>query len=225
MQIGSIALLVVLSAVPLMAGPVADKIREHVLATFDLDPELTGIVCRPEIDSMTMDSATHIMINCRAYPPPQGTLMIKVILQDPSGDEHAIATSVEVHNYQKVLVATRRIKSREPLGPSDFTLKIMEIDQLPGEPVGDYEAIEGMRAAQTISSGRILVDRMLEPIPVVSRGDRVRILYQSPWLRVESFGIAKADAVEGELVEVKNEISGKLIYGRAAADGTVCVER
>ena len=209
----------------LYAGPITDKITEHLITTFDFDHKMTEIECRPEIDTLKLTDSTEIIISCREYPAPRGYFPVKVLLQDGRGRIRSISTSVNVNHFENVLVAKNRVKSREQISRFDFTTERVEVNKIIGNPIKDLADLDGMQAAKTISKGKILTEEMIEPIPVIKRGERVKILYESENLRVEAYGIARKDAIEGEMVEVKNSASGQNVFGRAAADGAVIVER
>lgn len=206
------------------AGRIADKIENHVITTFKFDPELTQVNCRPAIDSLMLTDSTEIIVSCREYPIPKGYFPLKVILQNGSGEVKSISTSVEIKFYQDVLLAKRKLKSRTSLSQLDFVFERVEVNNLVGEAVEDFNEVDGMRASKTISKGKILTRNMLEPIPIIKKGERVRIVYKSANLKIESYGIARKNAVAGEMVEVKNTASGKKIYGRAESAGIVMVE-
>jgi flagella basal body P-ring formation protein FlgA len=209
----------------LKAGQITDAIREHLLTTFKFDPEMTEIDCRPGLDSITLTDTTEVIVSCREYPIPSGYFPLKVLLQDGSGEIRNISTSVDISFFEKVLVSKGRIKSRVPLSRGDFTIERIEVGNLIGDPISDYTLLEGMRASKTIQRGKALTEEMIEPIPVIKRGERVKLIYESGNLRVEAYGIARKDAVKGEMVEVKNTSSGKQICGRAVSEGIVMVER
>ena len=212
-------------SINLQAGAVSDEIKNHVLQTFDFDPELTEIVCRYEMDTLSISDSTDIIVSCREYPIPRGYFPLKVLLQEGSGQIRTLSTSVDILFFEDVLIAKDKIKRNELLSRSDFEFARIEVSKLVGDPVSDLASLDGMRATKTIPEGKILVENMMEPVPVVEKGERVRIVYESGNLKIESYGIAKKDAIEGEMVEVKNTSSGKKVYARAVSDGLVMVER
>lgn len=209
----------------LSAGQISDEIRQHLQTTFKFDPDMTEIACRPMLDSIMLTDSTEIIVSCREYPIPRGYFPVKVLLQNGSGEIRNISTSVDISFFEKVLVSKGRIKSRESLSRNDFTIERVEVGNLIGEPISDFATLEGMRASKTIQRGKALTEEMIEPIPVIKRGERVKLIYESGSLRVEAYGIARKDAVKGEMVEVKNTDSGKKIFGRAVSEGIVLVER
>lgn len=209
----------------LNAGPISDAITSHIIKTFNFDQDMTEIECRPEIDTITISDSTQIIVSCREYPTPNGYFPVKVLLQDGSGAIRTLGTSIDVRLYENVLVAKNRVKSRDPISASDFMIERVETNKLVGNPIRDFSDLEGMQASKTISKGKILTEEMLELIPVVKRGERVKIVYESGVLHVESYGIAKKDAVAGEMVEVQNTASGRKVFGRASDVGIVVVER
>jgi len=224
LRIGCVLFILLVSVSSLQAGEISDAIRDHILATFDLDADMTEIEIRTHLDSIQLSDSTEIIISCREYPEPRGYFPLKVLLQEGSGEVRSISSAVDVKHFENVYVAKSRVKSREPLSSGDFTIERIEIDKFAGNPIKDLSILDGMQASKTISRGKILVENMLEPIPVVRRGERVRIIYNSGTLTIESTGIARKDAIEGEMVEVKNTASGKKIYGRASGEGLVMVE-
>jgi len=209
----------------LTAGRITDNIKNHLIETFNFDPRMTEISCRPELDTINVSDTTEIAVSCREYPIPSGYFPLKILLQEGSGSIRAISTSVDISFYENVLVSKTRIKSRDAVSRSDFDIERVKVNDIVGNPLMDYAQIKGMRASKTISRGKVVTEEMIEPIPIIKRGERIKLVYESANLRIETYGIAKSDAVEGEIVEVKNSASGKRISGRAVAPGIIFVER
>jgi flagella basal body P-ring formation protein FlgA len=81
----------------------------------------------------------------------------------------------------------------------------------------------GQFARTNLRAGALAHRSSLQPPKLVTRGQRVTIIYQSGALRVTAQGESVIDGVEGQWVPVKNLSSGKSVKARVVAPGLVQV--
>ncbi|MDQ7031740.1 MAG: flagellar basal body P-ring formation chaperone FlgA [Desulfonauticus sp.] len=77
------------------------------------------------------------------------------------------------------------------------------------------------RVKRSLGLGEIITLNKLERMPMVSRGEKVTILYQSQSVLLESEGIALEDGMLGQEIKVRNTGSGRIIFGRIIGEGKV----
>jgi flagella basal body P-ring formation protein FlgA len=80
-------------------------------------------------------------------------------------------------------------------------------------------------ALRSVAAGGILHDRMLRAIPVVARGDQVRIHYIGERVKISVLGVARDNGGSGERIWVENLQTGKLIRAAVSGKGSVVVHQ
>lgn len=91
-------------------------------------------------------------------------------------------------------------------------------------PFFNSEELIGMRAKRTIHSGRVLDKRDIETLPIINKGELVKIFANKGSMFLSTSGIAKMDGRLGDIIQIENINSKKLIYCRVNSPGVVTVE-
>ncbi|NLY89387.1 MAG: flagellar basal body P-ring formation protein FlgA [Firmicutes bacterium] len=118
----------------------------------------------------------------------------------------------------EVFVAGRDLERLTVLTAADYRREIREVtgDELLTPPVpGAY------RTTRPIRAGRILKARDLEPVPVICKGSKVRIIARGKAFFAAVDGLAQEDGGLGQEIAVKNIESGKVIRATVTGSGEV----
>ena len=91
-----------------------------------------------------------------------------------------------------------------------------ELYALPGAAIG-------RTARRTLLPNQPIPREAIRGTPVILSGQATRLVYQVGGLRVTADGLALNSAAVGEVVQVRNLISGTTVTGIAAADRSVSV--
>lgn len=142
---------------------------------------------------------------------------------DPAHGPWTVSVAARVELFQQVVVATRDLRAGEVVDRSDVALEERSLTGLLGEPLRGEEEALGRRLRGSVKAGTILTRRFLEEVPLVRRGDLVRIVAAVGAVRVETEGRALESASLGESVLVRNAGSGKTVRGLVVARGEVLV--
>lgn len=113
--------------------------------------------------------------------------------------------------YAEVAVAARPIARGQELGPEDVRLERRRITRLAPAPLRGVQELAGLRARRPLGSGAVLSPDAVEPVPLVQRGDLVRLLAAGRLFRVAVEAQALEDGVRGKRIRVKNLNSGKVL--------------
>jgi len=84
-------------------------------------------------------------------------------------------------------------------------------------------AIQGLQARRTVGIGDIITEKHVEKIPVVRRGDAIRLIARAGRMSMSAVGEALQDGGIGDRIRVKNSDSGKVVYGQVLEDGAIQV--
>ncbi len=147
---------------------------------------------------------------------------------DPNGIEVEIVVgerdvTVEIADAQVGLVARRSIARGEQVSGGDFELFPLESAAHRRHALSDPAEVEGMRARRNVPAGTPVRISWFEAIPLVRRGEPVRMRFENDGLRIEATGVAREDGFVGDLVRVQNTSSRTEVVGRVDSEGVIHV--
>lgn len=130
----------------------------------------------------------------------------------------------KVEVYREVVCAFRSIGRGEIIS-SEACLQMVKrpLSKLRGKVFIEPETIIGFAASKSIRPGQVITKRMLTRPRVISRGKRVMIVAQSPFIKIKTPGVAMQDGAAGDMVVVKNIMSKKDITAMVLNEKTVKV--
>jgi flagella basal body P-ring formation protein FlgA len=138
-----------------------------------------------------------------------------LIAAESGGKEHArLWVKAEVRVFAEVVVSSQSLASQEIVKIGDVRLERREVSGLDGRPFYRIDDVVGQQVARSILVNETLTQKRLERPTVLRRGSAVTLLYETGTLRVETPGVAQENGRTGELIQVKNSSSGKLLSGR-----------
>lgn len=125
-----------------------------------------------------------------------------------------------VEAMAQIVVCTASLKRGEILRPQDLTTALMDISAIdnPGFAPNDFI---GKKLQRSLRVGSPVLLSMVESLPIVRRGERVKIVVNSGPLHLTATGLAGSDGVLDEMIQVRNINSNKMVYCRVAAPGLV----
>jgi flagellar basal body P-ring formation protein FlgA len=148
-----------------------------------------------------------------------------LIAAESGGNEHArLWVKAEVRVFEDVVVSSQPLASQEIVKPGDVRLERREISGLQARPFYVLSEAIGQQVARSIAVNETLTQKKLERPTVVRRGSAVSLVYETGALRVETPGIVEEHGKIGDLVQVKNASSGKLLRGRVVDGRNVRID-
>jgi flagella basal body P-ring formation protein FlgA len=137
-----------------------------------------------------------------------------LIAADVVGKEPArFWVKAEVRVFEEVVVTSQPLAFRDMIKSTDIRLERRDISTLHARPFFRIEEVVGQQAGRPIPANETLTQRNLERPPVVRRGNPVVLVYETSGLRAETPGIAEENGRPGEMIQVKNTASSKLLRG------------
>jgi len=124
-----------------------------------------------------------------------------------------------------VLVASGTIQRGEEFTNENSTTQVIDITNFAYTPLRQLPKAGTMTAMRTVSAGNILHDKMLRAIPIVARGDQVRINFVGERIKVSVLGVARDNGGSGDRIWVENLQTGKLIRAAVTGRGSVAVHQ
>ncbi len=133
------------------------------------------------------------------------------------------AASVFLDLWTNVPCAARPLSRKEALGPDNITHVRRNAAYLSGE-VWDGRNFN-LRVIRPVGEDQVLYESNLEHVPLVSKGDKVTLLFQGKYVRLEVPVRALADGAAGESIPVRNMQSQRQVTARVRDARTVVVGR
>ena len=126
----------------------------------------------------------------------------------------------KVEAIADIVVAGQALPKGSILRPEMLALAPADISEL-AAPQFDPNDLLGMKLTRNLRAGSPVLAGMVESLPVVRRGEKVKMVLTSGALHLTATGLAHSDGRIDEMIRVQNLSSNKLIYCRVAAPGIV----
>jgi flagella basal body P-ring formation protein FlgA len=199
--------------------------RQYIINRFRLDPESITVSMRGSKSFDCMIPGDSLDVYAITDAPPRGSYSLKFDIVRDGAIIKTVSTSVDVSIWEDVYTATRRIKRGEPVSLSDLAVERRDITRVFDKVVTSAGDFDGMRASKSIHAGKPIERDLLEPIPVINRGDEVVIKCDVGALEISTTGIAKEDGLAGDQITVQNKDTNQRINAEVLSPGVVIVRR
>lgn len=120
-------------------------------------------------------------------------------------------------------VAAVTLHKGEVIAEGGIVMKRQDVGGLQ-KPFTSKEQLLGMVVARTVNAGTVLEQVHIAQPPVIKGGEMVKILARKGAMQLSTSGLAKTDGRQGEMIQVKNISSNKMIRCRVDGPGVVSVE-
>jgi len=131
-----------------------------------------------------------------------------------------VSLGVNISVYDSVWVAVDRIGRGEVVHKNNIKREYREVTDLHSLPL-NLSQLMGLEARQTIVADRIMVGKLLIQKPIVLLGQSVTIRSLKKGIEIEFKGVARQNGKLGQVIQVKNLMSHKLIRARIIDENTL----
>lgn len=91
--------------------------------------------------------------------------------------------------------------------------------------VKEHSQIVGKVAGRTLVPLRPILLKSLRNPHLVKAGKPTRLVYEAGALQISTLGVPLSDGEAGDMVQVRNLDSGKILYARVSGDGSLRVSK
>lgn len=149
-----------------------------------------------------------------------------LIAAESGGREQArLWVKADLRIFEEVVVSSQPMLFNEIVTGKEVRLERRDVSGLNARPFYRLDDVVGQQVSRSISVNETLTQRSLDPPTVMRRGSAVMLVYETGSLRVQTPGTADENGRAGELIQVKNPSSGKLLRGRVLDGRTVRIDR
>jgi flagella basal body P-ring formation protein FlgA len=118
----------------------------------------------------------------------------------------------DIIRYTRVPVLKNPVERNHIFQEDDLSVNFVEVSwRMNEKPVSIAEAV-GKRAKRYIPQGRVLTDSMIEPVPVIKRGDKVNMKVENKNISLTIPVISQGKGSEGDIIKVRDTFSNKYYY-------------
>jgi flagella basal body P-ring formation protein FlgA len=135
----------------------------------------------------------------------------------------SIFLSAIIKSYQTVVVLSQPVQRGEIITRQHLAVEKREVSNLRDDFVTEPEKIENKQAMRQLTAGTILSLRNVVEPKIIKRGDKIVISTTKPEFSIKMNGLAMMDGIKGQLIQVKNQNSGRIVNATVVEPGLVSV--
>ncbi|WP_448583349.1 flagellar basal body P-ring formation chaperone FlgA [Thermocrinis sp.] len=135
-------------------------------------------------------------------------------------EKKRINAVLSVYWKVKFFVAKQDIPKGTALSAELFVEEERWLRSIPNDFRLNREELENYQASVHIPKGSILRRSIIKPLPVVERGDVVKLIFHSGNIEITTYGTALDRGEVGKIVRVKTQ-AGKIMKGKVIDRGVV----
>lgn len=124
-----------------------------------------------------------------------------------------------------VAVPKRDMKRGEKIFASDVAYQLMDISDLPYEPLDKSMLLKRTEVDGYLRKGLVIAQSRIKKQADITRGSDVRIVYKNGKIAISTQGRARQDGHIGDVILVENSKSHKVIKGKVIRPGVVVIQR
>lgn len=155
-----------------------------------------------------------------AYDPRLKRVAALIMLGDRQASLRVTGQIVEI---REVAVLGRSLNRGEAVAAADIAVERRPREAVPVDAQTGTASLVGQVAQRSLSAGSVLRSGDVSPPDLVSRGEAVTLVFDSPGLNLSLRGLANEGGRLGATVSVTNPISKKVISGTVIGPGRVSV--
>lgn len=140
----------------------------------------------------------------RRSSSPLGLIQLEVSVLADGGCVQTVPLVVQVSMIRPVVITRRSINQGATIQASDVELTPLSFTRLNKLGLGDVAQAIGLRAKRFVAAGTMLESPALESVPLVLRGQLVRLQSVAGGVQIVTTGKAMRDGLLGEVVAVRS---------------------
>jgi len=202
----------ILSAVSSFSKKIIDNQRYSRIDTTlpHLDPRLRLAVCNTPLDVKPTSSRKKL-----------GRLTLKISCFDQKN--WSLHVPLELKAYESVVVAAQPILRGQLITAGNLAKEEREVTRLSQGYFSKPNLVVGSIAKRSIASHRVILPQSLSTPKLVNKGENISIQAVGSGLSIKAMGTALTEGSLGDLIQVKNSKTQRIVEGRISAPGQVTI--
>ncbi len=196
-------------------------VKDYLRQQIDTDTEATVIVS--ELDSrlklVSCEKPLAVFLNNNNRPAGRVTAGVSCMGSKP----WTVYLPAEISIIKSVFATTHPLPRGYALTENDLTTVRVNVGDKRMAYYTRKEDVLGMIVKRPIRSGVLLSASLLEPRHLVHRGEHVTLLAETGSLKVRMKGKALSDGAQGDVIQVRNLSSQRIVEGIVTDTGLIQV--
>ena len=188
----------------------SNNIKDATISVLKLDSRLKLNKC-----------TTHLTPKLNATSNMIGKLMVAVNCKEPK--TWTVHVPVEITVYKTVLAASRHLPKGHIINKSDLRPISIKLNQNNNGFFVKLENLIGKQIKRPITTGKVIKPRFVEAARIVQRGENVTIIAVTQSIQVSMKGMALTDGAQGQMIQVRNLKTKRVVQGIVTKPGFVKV--
>ncbi|MBL4703391.1 MAG: flagellar basal body P-ring formation protein FlgA [Flavobacteriales bacterium] len=175
-----------------------------------LDPRLRLATCNTPLDVKSTSTRKKL-----------GRLTLKISCFDQKN--WSLHVPLELKAYESVVVAVQPIFRGQIISAGNVAKEEREVTRLNQGYFSKPDRVVGSIAKRSINTHQVILPRSLSKPKLVNKGESISIQAIGAGLSIKAMGVALADGSLGDLIQVKNSKTQRIIEGRISAPGQIVI--
>ena len=204
---------------------VVDAARSYVIERLDFDPNSVIVSMRDNKSLNDLLPTDSIHVYSTSNSPPRGSCSLKFDIIRDGMIIKTVSAPVKITLWADVYISKRKIKRGKSINLADLAVERHDVTSYFDKAIRVDYSFDNVRAKRSIPAGKMIVYDVIEPIPIVCRGEKVVIRCDVGKMEISTTGTAKEDGYLGETIEVINKNTRKRVSAEVEGPGVVIVRR
>lgn len=207
------------SAEVLWAGSVSEQIssmvERFIRSRCEADSLVLALNLPEPLPVLKNGDVLTYYVDCnRTADQLSGRIILPVRIVSGERTLRTVYVTATIRRFKRVCRARRLIPRHAEMGEADLEVAMCEVTRLVSLPYKEKGDLFGKRVTRVVSRGRVITEDMVEHVPLIGRGDRIRILVRHENLTVTTTGFALEDGWMGDQIRVRHADGRREIVGR-----------
>lgn len=175
-----------------------------------LDPRLKLAVCNTPLEVARTSNRKSL-----------GRLTLKISCFDQKN--WSLHVPLELKAYENVVIASQPILRGQILTAGNVTEEEREVTRLSKGYFAEAKLTLGSIAKRSIATNRVIQPQFLSSPKLVNKGERITIKAVGLGLSIKATGVALTEGSLGDIIQVRNSKTERIVEGRISAPGQVII--
>jgi flagella basal body P-ring formation protein FlgA len=195
-----------LDSKPVTGDTLESLLREYISARLADQPGKIDIRFSPvnQRDMALTRAEYHFNIHPKD-PAKLGLVTFDVKISNPDEDERVVPILAEVSLLREVVIAKREINRGQPIEGRDLSVEERRFTDASALGMQDLNLVVGQRAREFVRGGEMINEKLIEPRPIIRRGEPVTIWMRQGSLVIKTAGRAQQAGSLGDKIEVRRD--------------------
>jgi len=194
-------------------------VRQYVIKNSPWAPEDVEVKIQPMTAGPSAAASFRVVKPSKSITP--GPISFLLTAEAAGRPPERLWIKADIKLFDEVVVSAAPLARHEAIDPSAVRLMRRDISSLNSRPFKSVDEVIGQQTAHPVEANEILTQKNLDRPNLMRRGSPVTLVYETRALRVESPGYSVEGGKAGDVIQVKNANSGKMLRGVVLDERTV----